>query len=78
MRLTVECYSGRKADERPVRFWLNGNPHQVDCVIDQWYEPARTYYKVRAEDGNTYILRLDTSTPEGSWDLVSYRREDAG
>jgi hypothetical protein len=75
MRLTVECYSGRKADERPVRFWLNGNLHQVDSVIDQWYEPARTYYKVRASDGDTYILRLDTSTPEGAWDLVSYRRD---
>jgi len=64
------------AYERPVRFWLNGNPHQVDSVVDQWYEPARTYYRIRAEDGDTYILRLDTSTPEGAWDLVSYRRGD--
>ena len=23
MRVRVECYSGRKADERPVRFWLD-------------------------------------------------------
>jgi hypothetical protein len=24
MKLILECYSGRKADERPIRFWLGG------------------------------------------------------
>ena len=23
MKLSVECYAGHKADERPVRFWLD-------------------------------------------------------
>ena len=57
MRLSVECYSGRKADERPVRFWLGGRQYQVETVLDQWYDPESIFYKVRADDGNLYILR---------------------
>ena len=46
MNLTVECYSGRKADERPVRFCL-GVKHQVEAVLDQWYDPESISYKVQ-------------------------------
>ncbi len=74
MNLTVECYSGRKADERPVRFWLGGRQFQVEAVLDQWYDPESISYKVRADDGNLYILRQQTSTPNGTWDLVSLRQ----
>jgi len=73
MKLRVECYSGRKADERPTRFWLESKQYQVEAVLDQWYDPESIYYKVRADDGNVYILRQQTCTPEGSWDLVSFR-----
>jgi hypothetical protein len=74
MDLTVECYSGRKADERPVRFRLQGRQYRVKAVLDQWYEPDNTSYKVKADDGNLYILRHKTSEPSGTWDLVSFRR----
>lgn len=73
MKLTVECYSGRKADERPVRFWLEGRQYQVEAVLDQWYDPDSIFYKIRADDGNLYILRQKALTPEGTWDLVSFR-----
>jgi hypothetical protein len=74
MKLNVECYSGRKADERPVRFWLDGRQYVVETVVDQWYDPESIFYKVRVEDGNLYILRQQTSTPNGTWDLVSFRQ----
>ena len=74
MKLSVECYSGRKPDERPVRFWLEGKQYEVEVVLDQWYEPDGIFYKVRANDRNVYIIRQQTSTPEGTWDLVSFRR----
>src|SRR5437660_1423386 len=51
MKLSVECYSGRKADERPVRFSLEGKQYQVEAVLDQWYDPQGIFYKVRANDG---------------------------
>jgi len=72
--LSVECYSGRKADERPIRFRLGGRQYQVETVLDQWYDPKSTSYKVRADDGNLYILRQQTSTPGGAWELVSFRQ----
>jgi hypothetical protein len=74
MKLTVECYSGRKADERPVRFSLEGREYFVEAVLDQWYDPESIFYKVRANDGNFYIFRQQTSTPDGTWDLVSFRQ----
>lgn len=74
MKLQVDCYSGRKADERPVRFRLNGHEYLVEEVLDQWYGPDNAFHKVRADDGNLYILRRETSTPEGAWHLVSFRR----
>jgi hypothetical protein len=37
MKLSVECYAGHKADERPVRFWLDEKQYHVDAVLDQWY-----------------------------------------
>ena len=74
MKLNVECYSGRKADERPIRFWLEGRQYLVETVLDQWYDPESIFYKVRGDDGNVYILRRQTSTPDETWDLVSFRQ----
>jgi hypothetical protein len=42
-------------------------------VLDRWYEPEAVFYKLRANDGNFYILRQQTSTPEGVWELISFR-----
>jgi hypothetical protein len=74
MKLNVECYSGRKAEERPIRFWLEGRQYQVEAVLEQWYDPESISYKVQADDGNLYILRHQTSFPDGAWDLVSFRQ----
>ena len=78
MRLQVECHSGRKADERPVRFRLDERDYLVEEVLDQWYGSDGNYYKVRADDGNLYILRQQTSVSEGAWDLVSFRQLQGG
>jgi hypothetical protein len=52
MRVRVECYSGSKADERHVRFWLDERAFLVEEVLDQWYGPSDVFFKVRADDGN--------------------------
>jgi hypothetical protein len=74
MKLEVDCYSGRTADERSVRLRLDGRQYLVEEVLDQWYGPHDAFYKVRADDGNLYILRRETSTPEEAWHLVSFRQ----
>ena len=73
MRVRVECYAGRKADERPVRFELEGHDYMVEEILDQWYGPDTAFFKVRADDGNRYILRQDRSHSEGEWSLEAFR-----
>ena len=69
MKLEVECYSGWKGDERPVRFRLDGHEYLVEELLDQWYGPSDSYFKVRADDGNLYILRRKhpCQTGHGIW-----------
>lgn len=74
MQLEVECYSGHKADERPVRFRLDRREYLVEELLDHWYGQDDEFFKVRADDGNLYILRHETSAPEGCWHLVSFRQ----
>lgn len=77
--LKVECYSGYRADERPLRFAFRasaGAPtYEVREVLDQWYGIGYRCFKVRADDGNIYILRHQES--EGCWQLDSFRRGGA-
>jgi len=73
MKIRVECYSGSKANERPVRFYLGGRELFVEEVLDQWYGPDDLFFKVMADDGNLYILRDRRSSPEGDWTLESFR-----
>jgi hypothetical protein len=73
MELQVECYSGYRADERPRRFAFAGAPkHEVEEILDQWYGVGYQCFKVRADDGNTYILRHQLS--EDCWRLDAFRR----
>ena len=85
--LRVQTYSGYKADERPVRITLGERTLDVTCIVDRWYAPGSSYFKIVASDENTYILqRREQEPPEPSeppapnepndaeWLLVSYRQ----
>jgi hypothetical protein len=72
MKLRVECYAGR-ADERPIRFCLDEREYMVEEMVDQWYGPDDAFFKVRADDGNLYILRRRTSAAEAEWSLEAFR-----
>ena len=56
MFIEMECYSGYRADERPVRFVMSGRTYEVIEVKDRWYSPQATYFRVVASDGNLYVL----------------------
>ena len=76
MTLHVECYSGYKANERPLRFALVGTSartYQIKEILDRWYGVDYHCFKVRAGDGNTYVLRHNEK--EDRWTLDSFRRE---
>ena len=74
--LKVECYSGYKADERPLRFTpltRGALTHEVKEVLDQWYGVGYRCFRVRADDGHLYILRHDEE--HDVWTLDSFRRD---
>ena len=75
MRIRVESYSGYKANQRPLRFHLGDRCLEVREVCDQWYNPAADYFRVQAQDGQTYVLKRDWSGSEDVWTLEAYRRE---
>jgi hypothetical protein len=65
----VDVYSGFKANERPSQFVLDDEIYDIAAVLDQWYEPSATYFKVQSTVGKTYLLRYDEETDE--WTLQS-------
>lgn len=71
LSIQVQCYAGHRADQRPLRFTLRGKTFQVVEVEDRWYEPDASYFRVRAEDRNFYILRHDE--PQDIWTLDAFR-----
>jgi hypothetical protein len=65
----VDAYSGYRANERPRQFTLDDEIYEIVSVLDQWYQPYATYFKVRSIEGKTYLLRYDEETDE--WTLQS-------
>jgi hypothetical protein len=78
MRIRVECYSGYKADERPRRFFLGEQCLEVQEVLDQWYAPEASYFRVKASDNNVYVLRGSWGEESQEWTLEAFRREAGG
>lgn len=78
LRLKVECYSGYKAEERPLRFAAL-RPHapkrKVKKVLDQWYGVGYACFKVLADDNHIYVLKH--SEHDDIWTLESFRRARA-
>ena len=72
MTVRVQCYAGHKADQRPVRFQLGTHDYVVEEILDQWYGPDDTFFKVRADDGNLYILCHRAAADE--WTLEAFRQ----
>jgi hypothetical protein len=70
--IKVECYAGYKAEQYPLRFSLGDQVLEVQEVEDQWYSPSARFFRVRASDGNIYILRHDEE--QLRWSLDAFRR----
>jgi len=74
LTLRVECYAGARGDETPRRFWMGERPVAVADIVDRWLAPDHRYFKVRGDDGDTYILRHDESA--NRWELQMFQRGD--
>jgi hypothetical protein len=72
--ITVETYSGYKADETPRAFFHQGRRYLIEEVIDRWYQASAdptlasaSYFKVRTTDGAVFIIKRDNESQ--TWSL---------
>ncbi|MFZ0213165.1 MAG: hypothetical protein WBE20_04075 [Candidatus Acidiferrales bacterium] len=70
--IRVECYAGYRADERPLRFSAGARTYSVERLDDKWYSPGATYFRVVADDGNSYVLRHDETVD--TWTMEAFRK----
>lgn len=69
--ILVECYSGYKADERPIRLKLTDGAKEIVAIEDRWYSPGATYFRVVVDDGDRYLLRHEEA--QDVWSIARYR-----
>lgn len=70
MIIEVQCHAGYRGNERPARLCLGDTIIEVTRVLDRWYEPDYSYFKILGSDSNTYILKY--SEPHDEWELVYF------
>lgn len=76
MRVRVECYAGYRGAETPRRLFLGERSVELAEVVDRWLGQDHRYFKVRGDDGATYLLRHEAG--EDRWELVQFTREGVG
>jgi len=76
MAIRVECYAGYRGEQEPRAFWLGERRLEALEILDRWLAPDHRYFKVKADDGNLYILRYDEAC--GEWDLGAYTSAASG
>jgi hypothetical protein len=73
LNVSVESYSGYKADERPMRLIFKERIQEVIEIEDRWYSPGETYFRVRVETGEHYVLRHIEA--QDTWSVEAYRSD---
>ncbi len=68
---TVECRNDPHQGEVPARFGWPGRMHGVLELIDRWEGEEDIYFRVRADDDATYILRRNRDS--GEWQIHFFR-----
>ncbi|MDN5849156.1 MAG: hypothetical protein L0H63_05885 [Nitrococcus sp.] len=68
--LSVECNTGMNGEREPHAFSMGKRRVIVDEIIDRWLATDHQYFKVRADDSGTYILRYDAN--RALWELTLF------
>lgn len=67
----VRCYSGFKGDERPAELFLGDSSQPIVEIEDRWYSPGESFFRVRLQDGDRYVLRHVEA--QDIWTIEGYR-----
>ena len=75
LAIGVECYAGHRGEQTPRVLILGARRIAVAEVLDAWLAPDHRYFKVRGDDGDTYIVRHDERRDQ--WELTMFRAAGA-
>jgi hypothetical protein len=75
MRVHVERDASDVDIKKLKCFHLDGRRVEVIDNLDRWFGPDYAYFKVRGDDGNVYILRLDEACD--AWELTMFQSPPA-
>ena len=73
LSVNVECYAGHRGEQTPRTLILGDRRIAVAEVLDAWLAPEHRYFKLKAADGDTYLVRHDERS--GIWELTMFRAE---
>jgi hypothetical protein len=73
MQVQVETFADHRGVETPRRLDLNWRTVEIVESDDQWSGADYRYFRVKGDDGNVYILRLNE--PSGEWELTMFQRQ---
>jgi hypothetical protein len=73
MNIRVECYTGRITGERPIKFWLEDVVLFIESIMDEWEIPNTQFFRERADDGDSYVLRHDQEKDQLGIGVPSFR-----
>ena len=76
LRVGIDFYAGHRGEQTPRTLILGNRRTAVAEVVDAWLAPDYRYFKLRGEDGNTYLVRHDERS--NTWELTMFRAEHAG
>lgn len=71
--IAVECYAGHRGEQTPRTLILGERRVAVAEVLDAWLAPDHRYFKLKGDDGDTYIVRHDEQ--RRVWELTLFRAE---
>jgi hypothetical protein len=72
MMLRVECYASHRGEATPRVLYIDERKVFVEEVLDAWLGPDHRYFKLKADDGDVYIIRQDNA---GLWELTMTRHQ---
>jgi hypothetical protein len=76
LSIGVECYAGHRGEQTPRTLILGDRRIAVVEVLDARLAPEHRYFKLKAADGDTYLVRHDERSD--TWELTMFRSKRAG
>jgi hypothetical protein len=68
----VECYSGSRYGERPLRFLFADKRYLVKEVEESWRTPTALHFRVRTVDAESFELTYNER--DDQWHILSLAR----